>query len=384
MYIREVNDLKDKVKGLVIGALLGSAITGTAAFAATGTQIEVMFRPLTFLFDGVEKKPSEGAAFIYDGSTYVPLRFVSETLGKEVGWDGDTGTIFIDEPGSKAVVAAYKDGERMISINQAHVNKQLAIAQLYNPSTTQYLNDPGLISQMVNDLATFQLASGRADTALLDAARAAAPERLAELKINFEMYFKGQMEWDSRLKELKLTEADLLDYIRLQNIRAEYMKSQVSDEQLKSAYDQAAKNHDFDTATVRHVLIGFEDQDGKPRTKEAALERAKEALTKLKTAADFKEVALAYSDDPGSKENGGLYENAGVGNWVEGFKNAVLEQKIGQIGEPVETEYGYHVILVESRVSPGFDEVREVLNSRLIDNIYKNWIEVELPKLKQP
>lgn len=373
--------MKDKVKGLVIGALLGSAITGTAAYAS-GTQIEVLFRPLTFLFDGVEKKPSEGAAFLYDGSTYVPLRFVSESLGKEVGWDPESGTITIDEPGSKKVVAAYKDGDRTISITQGHVNKQLAIAQLYNPSYSSHLSDPTLIDETVSDLAAFQLASGRVAPEEAEKARAAAPASLQELKESFALYFQGKMEWDSRLKELKLTENDLLDFMALQSIRSGYLKSLVTEDQLKAAYDESVQSHEFTTATVRHVLIGFEDKDGKERTKEAALALAKEVKSKLQSGTDFKTAAAAYSDDQGSKDNGGLYENAEVAYWVEGFKKAAVEQKIGQIGDPVETEFGYHVILVESRQTPGLAEVRDTLASRLADEAYRNLIENELPKLK--
>lgn len=372
--------MNDKIKGLVIGALLGSAITGTAAYAS-GTSIEVLFRPIKFLFDGVEKKPSEGTAFQYEGSTYVPLRFVSESLGKEVGWDEATGTVTIDEPGSRNVLGAYKDGDRVISITRARLNKQLAIAQFYNPSYKAYVDDSGFIAQNLQDLAVYYLAEGRADSGILEAAKAQAPTRLADLKTKFAAAFQGQMEWSSRLKELNLTEDDLLDYLRLNSIRTAYFKSLITDEQLKAVYNDAIQNHQMDTATVRHVLVGFTASDGTTRTKEEALARAKEALEKLRSGADFANIARAYSDDPGSKDNGGWYDDAPVNQWVSAFKETVLKQDLGMLSDPVETEYGYHIILVKSRHTPSLEELRDTLTNKLLQSGIQSFYQNELPKL---
>lgn len=49
------------------------------------------------IIDGVDKTPKDNLPFIYEGTTYVPLRYISEELGKKVTWDGKTGTIFIGE-----------------------------------------------------------------------------------------------------------------------------------------------------------------------------------------------------------------------------------------------------------------------------------------------
>ncbi|SHJ63958.1 FMN-binding domain-containing protein [Geosporobacter subterraneus DSM 17957] len=83
--------MKKFISGLIIGSML---MTG-AAYAA-GAKIEVTFKPLKYYVDGVEKvPPADQAGFIYKGRTYVPLAFVSESLGKEVKWDGTTSSIYI-------------------------------------------------------------------------------------------------------------------------------------------------------------------------------------------------------------------------------------------------------------------------------------------------
>lgn len=89
--------MKDKFKGLLLGILIGTVLTGGTVFAASTTKIEVLYENLKYIVDGVEKKPTTGQGFIYQGTTYVPLRFAGEALGKEVNWDGKTKTITIGE-----------------------------------------------------------------------------------------------------------------------------------------------------------------------------------------------------------------------------------------------------------------------------------------------
>ncbi|EFM10585.1 peptidyl-prolyl cis-trans isomerase cyclophilin type [Paenibacillus curdlanolyticus YK9] len=84
--------VKHRLQGLVIGMLVGVLLCAATAYAATGT-ITVEFKKLTFLFDGVEKKPTGDGAFMYKGTTYVPLRFVSESIGKPITYDAKNSII---------------------------------------------------------------------------------------------------------------------------------------------------------------------------------------------------------------------------------------------------------------------------------------------------
>ncbi|TMV46637.1 hypothetical protein FE783_25345 [Paenibacillus mesophilus] len=88
--------MKNKLQGLVMGLIIGVLLSVSAAQATgVGTQqIEVFFKDLIFKFDGVEKTPNQGS-FIYNGTTYVPIRFVSEALGVPVKYNGETSTISI-------------------------------------------------------------------------------------------------------------------------------------------------------------------------------------------------------------------------------------------------------------------------------------------------
>lgn len=83
--------MKKFIAGLLVGMMLM-----TGAVYATGTKLEVSLQALKYYFDGVEKTPNSHG-FVYNGTTYVPLRFIAETLGKEVAWDGNNSAIYIGE-----------------------------------------------------------------------------------------------------------------------------------------------------------------------------------------------------------------------------------------------------------------------------------------------
>jgi len=59
------------------------------------------------------------------------------------------------------------------------------------------------------------------------------------------------------------------------------------------------------------------------------------------------DAAKEYSDDPGSKDKGGLYEDTAFGKFVPEFDKAVRAQELGKVGEPVKSMHGYHLIQVE-------------------------------------
>lgn len=87
--------MKNKLQGIVMGLIIGILLTVSFANATgTASQIEVYFKDLRFKIDGVEKAPDQ-KSFVYNGSTYVPIRFVSEALGAPVRYNEATSTITI-------------------------------------------------------------------------------------------------------------------------------------------------------------------------------------------------------------------------------------------------------------------------------------------------
>ena len=88
-----------KLRVVAVGLVL-AMVLGTAA-AAVGTMINISVNPgVKISVDGKEATPVNQAgdkqdSFIYNNSTYVPLRWLAELLGLEVGWDENTNTVLL-------------------------------------------------------------------------------------------------------------------------------------------------------------------------------------------------------------------------------------------------------------------------------------------------
>jgi parvulin-like peptidyl-prolyl isomerase len=108
----------------------------------------------------------------------------------------------------------------------------------------------------------------------------------------------------------------------------------------------AANPNDFATACVSHILVPDEAQANAIRGRLAAGE-------------DFATVAKAESKDTASAEKGG---NVGCDitketGFVPEFLLAAFTQPVGEVGAPVKTEFGYHLIKVDSRTVPPYEQV---------------------------
>lgn len=92
-----------RLQGVVIGLLIGTLLTGSLVFAKTGTEtIEALYNNIKIYVDGVkiDSKDVNGNAvepFIYNGTTYLPVRAVGEAIGKQVSWDGETQSVYLGE-----------------------------------------------------------------------------------------------------------------------------------------------------------------------------------------------------------------------------------------------------------------------------------------------
>ncbi len=115
-----------------------------------------------------------------------------------------------------------------------------------------------------------------------------------------------------------------------------------------------------DSVKVRHILIISTD----PRTGEfkrsdsAAKKTADSLLTAIKNGADFRTLAMQYSEDEGSKMNGGEYNLSSInlGGMAKGFRDFASYQKKGD-RDIVQTEFGYHIM--------------EVLDQKNFEDAYK-------------
>ena len=125
-------------------------------------------------------------------------------------------------------------------------------------------------------------------------------------------------------------------------------KASATDEAEHKVYDDAAKARKPETEVhARHILVPTEAE-------------AKAALDRVKKGEDFAKVADEVSKDPGSQ--GGDLGWFTPDKMVKEFAEAAFKLDVGQISDPVKSEFGWHVIKVEGKrdkAFPPFDQVKD-------------------------
>lgn len=143
----------------------------------------------------------------------------------------------------------------------------------------------------------------------------------------------------------------------------------IDDAALHAYYD--AHKADYEQAHARHILIRMKGSTvpvkpgGKDLSDEEALAKAQDLEKRLKAGEDFGKLAGAESDDTGSAINGGDLGTFGHGRMVPSFDEAAFKLKPGQISDPVKSQFGYHIIKLESLEMKSFDDVKPEIEKKL-------------------
>jgi len=125
----------------------------------------------------------------------------------------------------------------------------------------------------------------------------------------------------------------------------------VAEADVKAYYDKHPERFKQpDLVSVRHILVSVKQGENPQGLSDAdAKKRIAKIQAELKKGAKFEDLAKKYTDDPGSKESGGLYADQDPAAWVPEFGAAARTQPLGKVGAPVKTQFGYHLIKVEAR-----------------------------------
>jgi peptidyl-prolyl cis-trans isomerase C len=154
------------------------------------------------------------------------------------------------------------------------------------------------------------------------------------------------------LRALDRTKDDLLarEFLAKEG-EALQKKLVVAEADVKAYYDKHPERFKQpDLVSVRHILVSVKQGENPQGLSDAdAKKRIAKIQGELKKGAKFEDLAKKYTDDPGSKENGGLYADQDPSSWVPEFGAAARTQPLGKVGAPVKTQFGYHLIKVEAR-----------------------------------
>lgn len=169
---------------------------------------------------------------------------------------------------------------------------------------------------------------------------------------------------DNELKEL------LIKNSKLTSATEDYIKDNLTEKEMKEYYE----NNIVGDISAKHILISYEeDEDLSDEENEAKKEEAKakaeEVIEKLKNGEDFSDLAKEYSDDEGTKENGGDLGYFNTGDMVEAFETAAYALDVNEYTtEPVETEYGYHIIMkTGQKDKPSYKKSKDTIKEKLVE-----------------
>lgn len=151
-------------------------------------------------------------------------------------------------------------------------------------------------------------------------------------------------------------------------------KAKVTDKDVKDYYE-AHKGELMANNQVRasHILVKSEEE-------------AKKIMEQIKKGDDFAKIAKEKSVDPGSAKNGGDLGYFSRGQMVPEFENVAFGLKEGQVGGPVKTQFGYHIIKVtgkkEGKVVE-FEKVKDLLTQRVTAEKQKTAFDSYIDNLKK-
>jgi foldase protein PrsA len=123
-----------------------------------------------------------------------------------------------------------------------------------------------------------------------------------------------------------------------------------SEENLRKYFDE--HKADFSQNCVNHILV---------RTKP----EADAVLARLKNGEDFGAVAKEVSIDKGSAAKGGELDCSPKGSFVPEFDDAASSLPVGQLSDPVQTQYGFHILRVRERKEATYDSAKEQVRALL-------------------
>ncbi len=159
--------------------------------------------------------------------------------------------------------------------------------------------------------------------------------------------------------------SELFDIIKINKLGAEMQKKiiekvEITPEETRTFFKSIPQNElpVFGAEMeVAQIVVAPKVSD---EEKQRVVNRLKEIKSEVMAGASFKTRAVIYSDDRGSSANGGFYKINRKTQFVKEFKDVAFSLGEGEISEPFETEYGYHIIMVEKILGQEI-ELRHIL-----------------------
>ncbi len=217
------------------------------------------------------------------------------------------------------------------------------------------LNTPDIRQQVLDNLVGVELLFQAAKKA----GYAASSEGVEREFKRFRENFATDEELKKALEERKLTEAMIREDIARQMVLEAYAAKGLGVPDPTEAEIAACYEENVPEVRASHILIPV-SETADEKEKRTALAKAEKVRARLLKGEDFAKVAMEVSSDKGSAARGGDLGSFPRAKMVESFADAAFTQAVDEVGKPVLSPFGYHIIKVTEKPAPKpMTEVRE-------------------------
>jgi peptidyl-prolyl cis-trans isomerase D len=147
-------------------------------------------------------------------------------------------------------------------------------------------------------------------------------------------------------------------------------KVKLSEKELNDFYSETKARYllEPEKARLRHILIRVSRDDTEEKIEEAR-SMAEDLAARARAGDDFAELARTYSEDDGTKDQGGYLGEVVRGTAIPQIDEAAFGLLPGGVSDPVLTQYGFHVLRLEDKTAAKFmpfDEVKDEVQENLL------------------
>ncbi len=223
------------------------------------------------------------------------------------------------------------DNKVLATVNGVNITEEdvTRLIARYPQENRGYLNTPQGRNQLLREMVSFELMYNKGK----------------------ELNYSESEEYKAQLKAMEK------DFLTQYTINKLFEGVQISPEDVRAHYENNKEAFvEPPMVSAKHILVDSE-------------EKAKELYNDIKAGKlSFEEAAMQYSSCP-SKEQGGNLGEFSRGMMVPEFEQAAFAMSVGEISEPVKSQFGYHLIKLESKkeqTEKSFEEIQGQVAQQLI------------------
>lgn len=250
--------------------------------------------------------------------------------------------------------------------------------KLYELFFRQPMTDAGVKQKVLNQMITDLVLRDQAEALQIKVEDAEVETEMARFFGSLDKVYQDRAAVNQRLQELGLTNDAVAGFMKdflLSSAVSDRKKAEVdvTEAELQAFYvEKQATAYTFTEEVVRaaHVLVPLEEEV-----------LALEIAAKAKAGGDFAELARLYSVDPGTALLGGELGYFTRSSMVTEFADAAFDMAPGRTSDPVKSQYGWHIILVQDRQGPGvlpYEKAREDARTKVLvekqEKVYQQWV----------